>query len=456
MRKFLIIKIPRLIMKIKYLQNASVIIENQGEKILCDPWLIDGCYYGSWNHYPKFEFNEKEFEDIDLIYLSHIHPDHFDKETLKKLDKDIPVYIHNFPEKFFKNNIEQIGFKVIELENNKRTKLGSTWINVIAADNCNPEICNRVFGCSFEQANFGTNQIDTMVVFDNDEQVIVNVNDCPFEIGGFTAQMVKEQYNRINLLLVGYSGASDYPLCYDFDLTTKNNESIMKKTKRLQDAKNYINIFEPEFYLPFAGRYVLGGRKYSQLQFKGEPSLDEAFIWLKNNINKKNTGILLNSKSSFNIDTGKTSDEYIPEDIFEKENYVNTVLFNKKFDYEFDDEPDIKEIFDLIPKCFEKFERKRQQINYSTEIVIILEINSEYVVKIPMNGNKIQIIKKIDFEYPEKFLSVKMNIKLLKRILKGPRFAHWNNASIGCHIEWKRQPNFYDRALMYCLNFLHL
>ena len=47
-------KILQLIMKIKYLQNVSVLIENQGEKILCDPWLIDGCYYGS-RSVEKFE-----------------------------------------------------------------------------------------------------------------------------------------------------------------------------------------------------------------------------------------------------------------------------------------------------------------------------------------------------------------------------------------------------------------
>ena len=74
-------------MKVTYLQNAGVIVENFGEKILCDPWFVDGCYYGSWHHYPKFEFNEKEFDDVDYIYISHIHPDHFDIKTLQKLKK---------------------------------------------------------------------------------------------------------------------------------------------------------------------------------------------------------------------------------------------------------------------------------------------------------------------------------------------------------------------------------
>ena len=185
-------------MQVTYLQNASVIIENSGEKILCDPWLIDGCYYGAWNHYPKFDFISKEFDDIDYIYISHIHPDHFDVKTMEKLKKNIPVLIHEFPQKFLKQNIEKLGFKVEELVHNKRTNLGKTWINILAADDCDPEICSKSFGCNFDFNKFGTNQLDTFSVIDNDEQVIVNSNDCPWEIGASTAK--KSKNNMIRLI----------------------------------------------------------------------------------------------------------------------------------------------------------------------------------------------------------------------------------------------------------------
>ena len=245
-------------MNITYLQNAGIIIENAGERILCDPWLIDGCYYGAWHHYPKFEFNPKEFENINYIYLSHIHPDHFDVKTLSQLKKDIPVLIHKFPQKYFKQNIEELGFNVEEISHNKRTKLNKTWINIVAADNCDPEICSRAFGCNFGFNQFGTNQIDTFSVIDNDDQVIVNSNDCPFEIGQNTAKIIKKQYSKIDLLLVGYTGASDYPCSYDLKLSEKERVAKLKKDKRLQNAADYIQIFDPKYYLPFAGRYVLG------------------------------------------------------------------------------------------------------------------------------------------------------------------------------------------------------
>lgn len=35
-------------MKLTYLQSSTVIVEHDGVKVLCDPWLVDGEYYGAW------------------------------------------------------------------------------------------------------------------------------------------------------------------------------------------------------------------------------------------------------------------------------------------------------------------------------------------------------------------------------------------------------------------------
>ena len=65
-------------MQVKLLRSSTVIIELDGVKILCDPWLTDGEYYGSWSHYPEFNISDNlsELNDVDAIYISHIHPDH--------------------------------------------------------------------------------------------------------------------------------------------------------------------------------------------------------------------------------------------------------------------------------------------------------------------------------------------------------------------------------------------
>ena len=44
---------------------------------------------------------------------------------------------------------------------------------------------------------------------------------------------------------------------------------------------------------------------------------------------------------------------------------------------------------------------------------------------------------------------------LLHRLLRGPRFAHWNNAEIGSHLRFDRKPDVFERGLYHCLCFLH-
>ena len=443
-------------MKTTYLQNASVIIENSGEKILCDPWLIDGCYYGAWHHYPKFNFIEKEYDDIDYIYISHIHPDHFDVRTMSKLKKDIPVLIHQFPQKFLKENIEKLGFRVEEIPHNKRTKLDKTWINIFAADDCNPEVCSRVFACNFGNNKFGTNQIDTFSIIDNDEQVIVNSNDCPFEIGENTARKIKEEYDEIDLLLVGYTGASDYPCSYNLSLDEKEKEASKKKIKRLNNAVDYIKIFNPKYYLPFAGRYVLGAKLTSLMKYKGESTLDEGINYLSQKIDQqKNIGIALNIKSYFDLDTKSMSEQYIPENENEKEDYIKNFLSKLKLDYENDEYPNLESILKLVPKAYERFERHRKMINYSVDTNILIQLDSKNILLITVNGNGFKIIETEQVKNYSKYLKLSLDTRLLYKILLNPKKAHWNNAEIGCHILWERVPNEYDRSLMYCLNFFH-
>ena len=163
-------------MRIKLYRSATVGIEFENFKLLMDPWLTDGEYYGSWSHYPQFDFenNLKEINSYDAIYISHIHPDHCSEETLKKISKNIPIYIHNYHKKFLKFKIENMGFKVFELENNKKTKIGNDIeINIIAADNCNPELCYKHVGCAILNGNKdNSQQIDTISII-NDKNIVL-------------------------------------------------------------------------------------------------------------------------------------------------------------------------------------------------------------------------------------------------------------------------------------------
>lgn len=73
-------------MRIQNVASACVVIEHHGIRVLCDPWLSESAYMGSWYHNPPLTVRPEDFHDVDFIYLSHIHQDHCDLETLKRLN----------------------------------------------------------------------------------------------------------------------------------------------------------------------------------------------------------------------------------------------------------------------------------------------------------------------------------------------------------------------------------
>ena len=297
-------------MKIKLYRSATVGLDLRGFKILIDPWLTDGEYYGSWSHFPYFDFdkNLEEINSYNAIYVSHIHPDHCSDETLKHINKDIPVYIHLYHSKFLKFKLERLGFKVIELKNNRRTQLHTNaYLNIFAADNCNPELCYKLSGCADLNAKEGSQQLDTLSLIDDGTSVLMNVNDCPIELAQSTFKDIKKQYDKINVLLTGYGGAGPYPQCFEnLNLEQKKIAGEAKEKQFLNQAIKYIDEFKPDYYLPFAGTYTLTGKLSNLQNLRGVPTIDKAYdyfekYYLSKNLSNLIKPIKFNPESTFDL-----------------------------------------------------------------------------------------------------------------------------------------------------------
>jgi len=66
-------------MKLTFISNACCIIEsNEGTKVVSDPWLDDGVFEGSWCHFHELKTTWDDLQSVDAVYVSHVHPDHFD------------------------------------------------------------------------------------------------------------------------------------------------------------------------------------------------------------------------------------------------------------------------------------------------------------------------------------------------------------------------------------------
>lgn len=111
-------------MKIQQIRNATIIVEYAGKKILVDPMLSDmGALptvpipAKTWNfkRNPLCDLPLSKAEivkDIDFVFLSHLHFDHWDNAAKKALPKDVKIFVQDQADK---SKIEKSGFTNVEI-----------------------------------------------------------------------------------------------------------------------------------------------------------------------------------------------------------------------------------------------------------------------------------------------------------------------------------------------------
>tara|TARA_X000000950_G_C13852380_1_gene635077 strand:+ start:170 stop:1528 length:1359 start_codon:yes stop_codon:yes gene_type:complete len=451
-------------MKIKFYRSATVGIIFQDFKLLCDPWLTDGEYYGSWYHYPKFNLNKNSVKDLnsyDAIYISHIHPDHCSEKTLSKINKNIPIYIHSYHAKFLKFKLSNLGFNVIELDNNKKFSLTkNVFINIVAADNCDPQLCYKFTGCAELKKTSGSQQIDSYAFIGDKKHTILNINDCPFDLAQASLKKSLKNYKKVDLLLTGYGGAGPYPQCFD-NLKTieKKKEAILKKNNFLRKAINFIELVTPRFYLPFAGRYVLGGKLSSLNNLKGVPELTEAYEFIEKHFAKKDGNkvdpLKLNPGSSYNFENNTYSSKFMPTDKKHLNIYLKKIS-KKKLLYEKDPMPSLDHIKELCQTAFSRYLSKNKRLGnfFDTSIYINFKIG---IIELSLSKEKLSFLKKgfLKENIKNNYVEYSLDPKLFLRLLRGPKYAHWNNAEIGSHIKYIRKPNIFNRGVYQSICYFH-
>lgn len=131
-------------MKITFVAHACLLIEVGGLKILTDPWIDGASWGGNLWIYPPAEACPEDFTDVDVIYFSHAHEDHFQLECVNRLPAHVRdtalTIIPNFDMPYFDRQVRSAGFKnvqifghndVIELGNGVRLHC---FINDVGAD----------------------------------------------------------------------------------------------------------------------------------------------------------------------------------------------------------------------------------------------------------------------------------------------------------------------------------
>jgi UDP-MurNAc hydroxylase len=422
-------------MKIRYIYSACIEIETKNLRILCDPWFTEGIYDGSWYQFPKIKDPLKILKKPDIIYISHIHPDHYDPVFLKSLFKkygQIKVIIPNLEKNYLLFKARSDGIKVEPVD---YLKLGKTHIHIV------PNITSS------------DSDIDSALFVYDGENSVLNLNDNMWndEQNKKLKNIIKKKTNKIDLLALGYTGAGPYPQTY-YNIKTQKKILLKKAKIKENDFINrylkYKKFFNSNFNLPFAGKYILGGKLHKLNNYRGVIDPIKIKKYDKSAIILDDFG-----RGEINLINGKISKlrnkPYSKKSISKRIKEVKKNIMNY--------EKDIKishnkiNFYRIIKKAYDNAILKSElKKNYYFLINITYEKKS--VGKFIFNCNK----KKFFFSLYDSKIKPASEIIIDYRYLFGllTGLYHWNNAEVGSQTQVKRNPDVYSRSAQQFLNFM--
>ncbi len=421
-------------MKLTHIDNACCIYEVNGFKLLADPWLTDGAFEGSWYHYPPLMTTYDTIKDCDALYISHLHPDHYDETVLRQFVADkpaLPVVVLDHGSNFLHRKLEALGFtNLVKVKDKETISIGPLEVTVYAPFVKHP-FDNSVLG----------NFIDSAIVVESNGKVILNANDNTPDAASARDLFVRHGSFTVAQLKDALAGA--YPSCF-FNLHNDEKLSEAKRLilRQLTAMCEVAHILKAEWFQPFAGDYQLAGSLVKKNKYLGVPAKRfSAEVIASHGLRP----LVLSEQGSINLINGDLSVSY-RKNIEPYEKWSERVSQNK-FRWENDPEPDKQELFELMKKARANLWKKQVQLNFFPNYKMIVIASN---ASICFNFNEENIT---GYVYDQD-MRAHLDPKLLKRILT--RKVHWNNAEVGCHIEFHRnRDGKYNPDVHMIMSFFH-
>ena len=419
----------------EFIGNACGIFTGRdGTRVLCDPWIANGVFEGSWYHYPPLSTTPEDVLNVDAVYVSHLHPDHFD-ERFFNFDKNLPIIALEHGHNFLRKKLLELGYNNLVLIKDGETVAFKEFTITLFA----PFTRNN-----FHEAEVG-NLIDSAMVIECGGVKAFNANDnTPTPESCFELQ---QRFGTIDLAMINYNAAGPYPASFaNLSDAEKRNEHDRILDRNIAYMHNLVETLAPRMVLPFAGAYILGGYLSRLNDYLGTTTWDVCAQKL-NEIGLTSTEVVrLREHDVLNIESGTSSPEYVPLSPEHLQQYIQQVA-SDKYPHELDNAPNSAQIIADLETASDRMRQRMARAG----------ISSDRTVTIDVDGKPIQIHPVFSVETDMNAtprLACTLDLRLLRRILD--RVSHWNNAEIGCHVEFNRVPNEYQPDLHTALQFLHL
>lgn len=231
---------------------ACCVIECNGIRILCDPWLFGRIYLGAWEREHPLLDPVGVVGRVDYIWVSHCHDDHFHPPSIQAVlavNPQAKLWIGDAPH--LRSIMQRHGFEPLVQSYIQGPGFTAT------------AVPNRCYG-----QGDGYENVDTALIVASDTHAVVNMNDNPYD---------QAQVDVINALTAGlhvtallpYAGAGPWPQCFEMSRSDLERYAQEKEERFLTLFKKYRFALRADIAHPFSAGYRLTGRLQHLNQFRG-------------------------------------------------------------------------------------------------------------------------------------------------------------------------------------------
>ncbi len=178
--------------KIEFINHSSVKLSSKDTTVLCDPWYEGDAFNHGWSllYINEPEKIETLLSDLDYIWISHEHPDHFSVNFFKKYEKLLKraktkIIFQETKDKRVIKYLASLELPILEISFNQKFQIGAkTYLTI-----------------------FKDNFYDSVLLYENDEEKVLNVNDCEINTIKKAIKLQKATGN-VDILLTQFSYAA--------------------------------------------------------------------------------------------------------------------------------------------------------------------------------------------------------------------------------------------------------
>lgn len=446
-------------MQITHFCNSSISVSAGDTRLLCDPWFGPA----EQNAWLSFPFGRDDGPKIlgklapTIVYVSHLHPDHHDQQTLLHLDKETTILIKSFRDRRLFGKLEAQGFtNIIEQD---------AWTPLTLGEDLEVVIVPATSMVKDEIDAAISYDIDTSILIRclRSGQVFYNNVDNPTSLSALKEirEFSEKTWDKpVDIACFPVGAASEFPQCFlNIDREAASRRVI---NAALNEVPERIDALGCRSFFVAGGTYVIRGKHAALSRYIAQPTMEELEAYLAPWIAAGNQFLSLEGGWGVECDTdpnGWRTAETGFETPRSKAEYAHEAQ-DLPYDYS-DVRGDIDAYLErlkaALPGALENYQAVMDRIgitqDWRTEIHLYdhieLDENANLAdTKLPQDC----VILPSTTDEGRQTLALHMDMGLFVDLLEGR--GNWNVALSGSYVLYERTPDFFLPDIPFSLNFL--